>query len=632
MIDGVTSRSIAVIPGLSQTGDLDLIHSSNKLYMIQNNTANVAYYDLTTHALLGTLPISAEYGAVAANPSTNRVYVAQALSDQVTVIDSASNSIIGTIAVGDDPKKIGINSTTNRIYVPNAGSGTVSVIDGNTNTIIGTISVGSGPIAVAVNALSNRVYVANYSGQSVSIVDGATNTVIDNVALGGNAFRLALLPEIHRVFVASDDAHGIFVFDDDPSGPIRTFTPTISPTPSRTPTFTPSPTATVVPGLCTAIASDLASKGITWNCGHVPLPGESILIPAGISVPFDVDLVDLQHVTIASGGTLKGVGVPHTLSLTGNFSNSGVLNPNGAMTVRFKGTGAQTLDGTGTSFFDLVIENNGGGVTFNSPATVLGTLNLRSDLTIAAPNLLQQEGASTGNGDVIGSVRHRVAGPNIPVSFGNPSVLLTFANQGTLPQDVTITLSKNAPGGLSTAVSRVYGISANGGSGYAATLQLHYTDAEVASAGASENSLQLFRYTGSTWSAQGGTVNAASDYVSLTGITQFSNWAISSGAPTAAALVDFTVEPKGKVVKVRWVTGSELNLIGFDVWRKVGKREWKKLNKQLIPAKNLGRVSGTSYVFNDVKVRPKRTYRYRLELINGNGENEISYEVKIRLP
>lgn len=475
----------------------------------------------------------------------------------------------------------------------------------------------------------------SYNGTVKIQVDDASEVYFNGSLLGqtaiwNNEYTFNLSP----LFITGDNVLAIRARNTGGPGGV-TFQIELSPNapqPTFTPTLAPTPTATIAPGLCTAITSNNASQATTWNCGHVPLPGESILIPTGISVPFDVDLVDLQHVTIASGGTLKGDGVPHTLSLTGNFSNSGVLNPNGAMTVRFKGTGAQTLDGTGTSFFDLVIENNGGGVTFNSPATVLGTLNLRSDLTIAAPNLLQQEGASTGNGDVIGNVRHRVAGPNIPVSFGNPSVLLTFANQGTLPQDVTITLSKNAPGGLSNAVSRVYSISANGGSGYEATLQLHYTDAEVASAGANENSLQLFRHTGSTWSAQGGTVNASSDYVSLTGVTQFSNWAISGGAPTAATLVDFTVEPKGKVVKLRWITGSELNLIGFDVWRKVGKQEWKKLNKQLIPAINLGRVSGTNYVFNDVKVKPARTYRYRLELIKGNGENETSYEVRIKLP
>ncbi|RIK34542.1 MAG: hypothetical protein DCC52_00405 [Chloroflexi bacterium] len=418
-----------------------------------------------------------------------------------------------------------------------------------------------------------------------------------------------------------------FIANVTVNSPVNTSTPTTTPTP----TITPTPTATNVPNLCTAIATGLASNSTTWDCGHVPQAGDSILIPNGRTVDLDVSLLDLKDVTIESGANLKYAGSALTLSLTGNLSNSGLFIPETAVTVRFKGATAQVLSGAGTTFYDLFIENSGGGVIFNSSVTVRGTLNLTNDLTVSAPYTLNQQSASVGTGDVVGSVIRKTTSPNIPMSFGNPMTQLTFENLGTLPQDVTVTLSRTAPGGLSNAIARVYSISANMGSNYEATLQLHYTDAEVASANASEGTLQLFRYSGSAWQAQGGTVNTSSDFVSLTDVSQFSNWAISSGAPTAIELVSFEALGENKGIRVKWETGLEFDLVGFNVWRKVGKHEWQKLNTDIIPAKKVGQVGGARYRFLDKQISAGKTYRYKIELLKRDGQSTMSSVVKVRM-
>lgn len=72
-------------------------------------------------------------------------------------------------------------------------------------------------------------------------------------------------------------------------------------------------------------------------------------------------------------------------------------------------------------------------------------------------------------------------------------------------------------------------------SGYTATLRLHYLDSELN--GNTESQLQLWRNNGTNWTMQGVTNrNTVDNWVEYAGVTQFSPWAISQLAPTAAGV------------------------------------------------------------------------------------------------
>src|SRR6185503_1948256 len=105
-----------------------------------------------------------------------------------------------------------------------------------------------------------------------------------------------------------------------------------------------------------------------------------------------------------------------------------------------------------------------------------------------------------------------------------------FAVGRTLPTDVTVNLVKAAPVtgvALPTpAVQRTYTITPTGGSGFSATLRLHYLDAELN--GNAEANLGLWRLGGAGWSRQGKTASdLANNWAELSGVTQFSPWTLS---------------------------------------------------------------------------------------------------------
>src|SRR6266498_3921653 len=83
------------------------------------------------------------------------------------------------------------------------------------------------------------------------------------------------------------------------------------------------------------------------------------------------------------------------------------------------------------------------------------------------------------------------------------------------------------------AVNRTYTITPNGGSGFAATLRLHYLDGEL-NGNMEGPSLRLWRFNGTSWEAK---VTAAFDTTNnwaRPAVSQFSPWTFSTTAPTSA--------------------------------------------------------------------------------------------------
>lgn len=82
--------------------------------------------------------------------------------------------------------------------------------------------------------------------------------------------------------------------------------------------------------------------------------------------------------------------------------------------------------------------------------------------------------------------------------------------------------------------------------------------------------------------------------------------------PTVIGLSTLEAVPSNSKITVKWKTETEIDNIGFNVWRS-GK--YKKINKKLIPAKGSA-TNGAEYQFQDKNVSSKKEYDYILEDID----------------
>jgi hypothetical protein len=94
------------------------------------------------------------------------------------------------------------------------------------------------------------------------------------------------------------------------------------------------------------------------------------------------------------------------------------------------------------------------------------------------------------------------------------------------------------------------------------------------------------------------------------------------GTPTAASVRDFIARPRAKGAVLRWTTGTESNLLGFNVWRY---RDAKgvKVNRTLIQAKRSGEPGGAGYSFVDARPGARRGLSYRLQLVDLQGKAHL---------
>ncbi len=91
------------------------------------------------------------------------------------------------------------------------------------------------------------------------------------------------------------------------------------------------------------------------------------------------------------------------------------------------------------------------------------------------------------------------------------------------------------------------------------------------------------------------------------------------GEPTLIQLADFTAASKSDGILLEWLTESEIDNAGFNIYRAETKDgKYIKINDSLIPAEG-STTEGAYYEFIDETVKNRRTYYYKLEDIDFNG-------------
>jgi subtilisin family serine protease len=205
--------------------------------------------------------------------------------------------------------------------------------------------------------------------------------------------------------------------------------------------------------------------------------------------------------------------------------------------------------------------------------------------------------------------------------FGNTGVTIEFTSEDLDAVAVTVYRDQYHSSG-SNGVKRYYSITPIGGTGaFNANVVFSYEQAEFDASGITdESTLQAWRWSGGSWESVTGTVDIASNVVTVTGVTAFSDWTLSDQNPTAVALSSFTAEWDGGEVLVVWETALEIDTVGFNLWRSTAPDgEYERVNAALIPAASPGGAWGGFYSCADVDATPGATYYYKLEELEVGG-------------
>jgi hypothetical protein len=97
--------------------------------------------------------------------------------------------------------------------------------------------------------------------------------------------------------------------------------------------------------------------------------------------------------------------------------------------------------------------------------------------------------------------------------------------------------------------------------------------------------------------------------------------------PTAVMLRSLDARAKGRGIELRWRTGAEPSLLGFNLFRSDSASREKKVNGSLIRAR--GSLRGVSYRLVDRNVRAGVTYLYRLQVVKADGTRSWDRSIRV---
>lgn len=238
--------------------------------------------------------------------------------------------------------------------------------------------------------------------------------------------------------------------------------------------------------------------------------------------------VTIDNTTTLAGGSF-------TYNIRGNWVNNGTFNA-GTSTVQFTGSNDTSLTGT-TVFSTLAINKSTAAnkLTLNNDVTAANA-QITNGLLLTGANEITITATRTGNGIILGSItRTHAFGTGINYAFEGPNNFINFISAGTV-SSVTVLVEKKIISGFPAGapVNRQYTISVTG-TGYDATLRLHYEQSEVN--GNSEPAMTLWNDQGTgIWVNRLKSANDTGDnWVEQTGVLDLLNsWTLSDGQNVVA--------------------------------------------------------------------------------------------------
>lgn len=214
---------VAVAAGLLLSGAISGGEIQPRLaYVTQSGNASVRVYDITTLALVTTIPVGLNPTSIAIAPDGRRAYVTNTSASGLSVIDTATQVVIATVAVGAIPRDVAVAPDGAVAYVAVAGANQVAVVDTTTNSVVDTIDVQFAPTAVAFSPDGTRAWVVNGSSQTVSVIDTATASVVGHISVQLSPAEVAVTPDGTTVYVTNRSSQNVSVIDADSSAIVGT--------------------------------------------------------------------------------------------------------------------------------------------------------------------------------------------------------------------------------------------------------------------------------------------------------------------------------------------------------------------------------------------------------------------------
>ncbi len=396
--------------------------------------------------------------------------------------------------------------------------------------------------------------------------------------------------------------------------------------------------------LWTGAVDDAWNNPANWSRNLVPdaTMFVEVRLPANGRYPRIEADKSVRGLVVEPGARLNLVN--NRLTVQGNIDVLGQLDAAGA-TVVLTGSPGQTITMAACSQpVNLQIGTSGSGpvVISDGNLVVTGNLIIGPDAVLDLVDKSLTVGGTVTNNGSLRQIKNVLAGTtqflHITNAAGNQTQfdgleITSLAAMGTTA--VTVAANQICSGGRPSDVLRCYTITP--ATPQPATVRFYYRTAE-----ANGNQAPVaWHWNGTGWDSPlagsyGG--NGEARWVQATAVSAYSTFGLGDYAPLAVELERFEVEAIPDHVLVSWETVSEIDNVGFNLYRRNSAssdpgadddRPNPEDRIAFVPSQSPGSPSGASYLYDDREVPVGQTYWYWLEVVHFGGGTTLYGPVSV---
>jgi len=218
MIDTATLQLRGLLKSGSDPEQFDVSRDGKRLFISNEDSAQVSVLEIGTGAILGTIPVGHEPEGVRVSPNGKWVLVTSETDSTVSIIDSSSLKVLKTVHVGLRPRDVAFTPDSKAAYVSGEGDASLSRVpipSGEPVTRLLQLSQTARPMGVVFDAAHKRVYVSTGRGGTVAVVqeDGAGAKLLKEIPVGARPWGIALSHDGRRLYTANGSSNDVTIID-----------------------------------------------------------------------------------------------------------------------------------------------------------------------------------------------------------------------------------------------------------------------------------------------------------------------------------------------------------------------------------------------------------------------------------
>jgi YVTN family beta-propeller protein len=217
-IDTATLKLTRVLKSGSDPEQFDLSRDGRRLYISNEDSAQVTVLDTATGAIVATIPIGHEPEGVRVAPNGKWVIVTSETDSTISIVDTTSLKVLKAAPVGMRPRDLAFTPDSKTVFVSGEGDASLSRVPipaGEPVTRVLQLRKEARPMGVVFDAARKRIYMSTGRGGTIAVAEqeGEGQKLLKEIPVGARPWGIALSRDGRRLYTANGSSDDVTVVD-----------------------------------------------------------------------------------------------------------------------------------------------------------------------------------------------------------------------------------------------------------------------------------------------------------------------------------------------------------------------------------------------------------------------------------